>query len=1235
MAYSPPAATAPASWAGATWYLPPRTVALGWWGEVAVAGPAGIPAGQTAGGGTFVTQQQFARPAGMPTEGAGHTLVTHWYEYRPQRETANAAWLGVKAYAPPVDVFLASWERELPPVAARVLLAYGVGPQAVGNPRLNKSARALHQAGWLSGAAFGQASVWNFLTYVRAVGHGSQMIGSAYAQGGVKHVSAPGISAFLSGAAGVVNTTADQSVSPLGMGLLSIGGPIVSPRIIYAIGFAGRLGVPAVQRNPSPAGFDSYAPGRPGVMFKTRRVLPGGSEGFFPGFPRVADRARKVLHHSSTVISVFGDVSLRLTSANVLVQGIGSPELSLWGSVRSTRRYVQPPGMPLLAFFGAGVKNKTPSLAALGWAFPAFGLHSIGWRVRRINASGISSPPLHAHSPSLWQTPGIRPAGLPVIAVTDPVVGHGLRTVHPVGAEMSLHGGTIVGFRYRAVLLEGMAKEASLYGLLRLEHGVRGILVSGALQGDYGAPWVSRSPRIIELQGAAPPIDRSTPMVGGRRWIFPDGFDAARFGARIVPERQTMYPLGFAGVFGLAQAFNARIYLRPTGITTYQQPSQHWGWAAVRNKRQCVSVEYVPSSGLEPMPWSQWTAIANRNRSIGTAGAATARMGAPFVFNGARALLPTGLRQPTISGALLVADRIRPICMDGLEPPHITRWAVVTNNAAVLRATGLVFTLFGKASLESNRRVLTRAGAMDVLSPGNAFIAPRVRSIGFAQRYAIAPPRLPLPAVHLSTRYIDVPPGIGPKEVGRASLQIIWRGMIPRWTHRDYFGGPRLHNATPELHGRGWVAEELGHASVRLEWRPVFVIQGSASELFGRSRIADRRQRITPVGNELFRVGDKLNVSRTGVQPPSLQTIVVANSQIPQQYFIALDEQVPKPVLNQQVLYVQQPVSSTRWGSAVVESNGIRVEPGYWDILFGNAGVFLKVRRVTVGAFSEDLVYPPSKPRLSPHTIYAVVEAPAEAQANHPVNRPPHYINEHTGANPVGEIFGRPTATLQNRRVTAFGFAFANKALPLIFNRRQKITVSGILSMRMGLPTVPGAQWVGVEQDDECTLYGAPEIAIGLPHGARTVIVDGQSCALVGQQEVALQHRQLLASGLSSMAMGGPGDANPYAWQGLRIGPLMPTIPEGFAADIYGQSWVSLRVREVQGDGYDAFVSEYDHTAFAQRMRVRNMLDGRPARRFIQQQGRACSHVSVPSLRHGTHYIRPDGNSDQHRKGAF
>jgi hypothetical protein len=66
----------------------------------------------------------------------------------------------------------------------------------------------------------------------------------------------------------------------------------------------------------------------------------------------------------------------------------------------------------------------------------------------------------------------------------------------------------------------------------------------------------------------------------------------------------------------------------------------------------------------------------------------------------------------------------------------------------------------------------------------------------------------------------------------------------------------------------------------------------------------------------------------------------------------------------------------TEFGNTVVTANTIRVEPGYWEILMGTPSISNKNRRIFVSEFKD--VFQPSKPSLSPHTIYAGIVNPPQ-----------------------------------------------------------------------------------------------------------------------------------------------------------------------------------------------------------------------------------------------------------------
>lgn len=155
--------------------------------------------------------------------------------------------------------------------------------------------------------------------------------------------------------------------------------------------------------------------------------------------------------------------------------------------------------------------------------------------------------------------------------------------------------------------------------------------------------------------------------------------------------------------------------------------------------------------------------------------------------------------------------------------------------------------------------------------------------------------------------------------------------------------------------------------------------------------------------------------------------------------------------------------------------------------------------------------------------------------------------------------------------------------------------------------------------------------------GPQTVRATGFVATAFASDSASVDHlnRTLRAIGHDSAQLGTRRlNDNPYMWQGLRIGPLMPTIPASFKAELFGLTWISHRVREVAGEGFDAFLCEYDYQAFDKRMRVRRVGDGVIPRQLVHPSGFAAARVGTPNARPGVHYIRPDGNSDQSRKGV-
>jgi hypothetical protein len=1223
--YAPPTAHLDASWEGATTHTPAEVVEVAW--------------SRGAGGDQYVTRvtaedtsifgaAQASYPQFVSTDALDATVFgEHGLE---QVFIRNAAWYGSVRYVPP-SVLVDGWWTGVPEGG---VFPAGVVPGGIGRPNLANKAIPLNPGAMPSGLAIGAATIWNWRQHQPLQGFAAQLFGEAYVQGGVKFLSPAGVSASSTGAVTVINTRAEQSARGAGaIAPLELGQVSVSPRMLRPGGaFGTAFGIHRVQFPPRPLGWLSSTFGYAAIEYKTKAVLPGGVDAFSPGFPRVADWARRILHVASPVTSVFGDTALRLKNFRVQVPGIHSLEMSVWAEVRNRNRTVQVPGIALGVAGESSIQNKTPSFAPQGFDASKFGTHDVGFQVRSVRPAGLPPPAPAFGLPSMWQTPALKPLGTAPPAVPAPAVQNAVRYLDGTGGTaMASYGRPMVGYRYRHIAPGGV--EASGYGQPRLEHRDRTLLARSLAQTAYGTPLLTLARRFLSPVGIKPVEDGANHMVGGTRWLRPLGFGSTRWGTRIIPEAQVLFPLGFGGAFGWPRLENRHQHIRPDSIRLYAEPQQYFGLNRAFNLRQFVTMFYDVDSALNPPRWPQWTLIENRNKRMGVSGWDASKVPAPHIENNARVLLPAGMSAPALpewQKTGMVAFRIRPLHLDGLEPPYISSWANVRNAARVLKPAEINATLFGAAKAENRSREFSRIGGWDSAWCGYPFVAPRIRELTFEGRYTIVTPIVPLPWLQLHTRYIE-PAGIAPKEVGAASLSIRFNRITPRWTMVNYYGYPVVHNVTPELRQRGAAMDEWGNANARLQWRPV-VPDGTNMALIGKPIIADRRRTIAVPGANMLRIGDNLTVTKTGVPPLATQYLWLdsldpANRPDNGNGIAEPHAQVGMPSLQQHVVYLDGIDPEGYFGRPIVTANSIRVEPGIFELTAGEPVVSLRRRTIKPGELMARIE--PGKPRLSPHTIYAVMDAPTQAMVNHTATNL-HYVQSRVE-------FGLPKVESQHRGVAhkeGFGgMAFGRAEL---HSTRQYVAPSGTVMSRMGWPVFPGDTRLEFYTTISTMQMGWAAVSRPPYIGPQSLAAHGLAATLFAASKVEHRNRSVLASGHDSMAMGTKkADDTPFMWQRLRVGELVPNIPQGFSAEQFGDSWISNRVRQLPVEGFDAFVCEYDYRAFARRMRVRHAALEEPVRQMVLTGGFRSGAVGVPSSRHGAHFIRPDGNSDQHRKGAF
>ncbi|MFH7764600.1 hypothetical protein [Acinetobacter sp. BSP-28] len=1095
-------------------------------------------------------------------------------------------------------------------------------------------------SGFYAGA-FGAAKTYNLRQYVIHNGFNAAAFGTPYLIGGVKYVNPYGLYSLAFGMPKVINTKANQFVYPTGINAPSINGPLVSPRFLRTSGFIdskfGQALIYLKTRYVQAKGQEQSKYGTQWVSHNPRHLSVQGFESFNPGYPRIFDKAQKILLANSPKIvgGVFGDIAVKNTRRYINVKGEAHTAFSDWATVYSNRSFITPPSFNSALFGNTNIWNKTPSVFPGAFNASVFGSAMVADRIRKIQARGFSLLEINRFGQAVFaKSPELNPRSFNSMAFGQPWISNFKQYIASAGALSSLRMGNdiTVWFRYRNVSAQGFNSQA--INSPRIEHGSREILVRGFNAALLGQPTTWYRVRTI-APGSIYRDFETNHMVGGTQHIKPQGFVASLFGSRIIPEVQAVYGQGFNASI-IPETHKIELYKRWVQLkgfsTAGTADSLRYGTAQVWNRKQIIQQNYDPNDGLNPGSFGQWSAIENRNKKMGAIGFNAARFGITSIVNKARQIKPQS-NSYTAFGVLMIADRIRYLRLDGIENPPMSRWIIAFNAAAVLSVKGQPHTMWGNPNVINTRRQYRWVGAFDSMEFGKPMIDFRIRTLSIESRYGIAPKYIPIHKIELHTRYIE-PHGIENNAFGWNELSIHWTKVTPRWTHRDYFGEPRLRNVTPELRQRSINSMEFGQPALRLSFE-YYPLDGFNANVFGKADIAYRTKRIPISGFGTMAFG-QLKVTKTIAPPYSLQNIILdAVDGLPALGIEPPKHQVAIPGVKSNVIFASG-FNAVRFSEPHVQSNSIRVEPGIQELTIGTPHVSLRNRTISVPTMGDLLQIRDTRPRISPHTIYAVIEAPAQAKANHESYNL-HYVNSDGGTRPPGEVFGHARIELQHRKMSVFGFRNEVISVPNIFLRKHYVKPIGISSFRMGwhLLLDGSPQYAEQIESHNSQEFGRPSLHINY-YGPQSISCFGLSSLAFGSHRIELFNRTVNASGFEATMMGTrrQGDTL-YKPQGLYIGYPAPTIPNGFNAERFGQAWVSHRVRQVDVEGFESYTSEMDISNFKGRLKV--ILAKQPSVITTQEIKPVSINQPVFGLPNAwlkVHYIRPDGNSDQYRKGG-
>lgn len=1119
-----------------------------------------------------------------------------------------------------------------------VLSPVGFDSSVIDKPNVINGARGVVATG-IASPIFSKPLIYNLKQLVTLTGYVQSSYGSAYVKGGIKYALPTGIYSTVFGIPETV-----KYIKPTGIDSLNMPAPSVSPRMVRPLGVISlavgspNIRIPAIQ----PKGMAHSSYGTPTVWYHTRSLGTTGFNSFDTGYPKVFDPTQFIQQSAFNRTAVFGDIYAK--NHLTLISGAGEindSTVSQWSVIENTGRPLKARGFISQAFGNQSIRNKSPSIFFHGLPAPIFYAPSISYGVNTIAPTGFDR--LGLGDPKFTKTPQLFPLGFIAAQFGQQWVSNHTRTIENSSKDHSVVSKPTVWFRFRYAAISSW--QSSKFGdKSSVTHGVREMIGHGFSVQAYGNAWLSYAVRLIEPKSITTK-QLSNHYVGRHQEIKPFGFIATQFGTRIIPESLSVYPLGFTGTFGLTTAYLQTQHIKPKGyMSAGEQAAFRWGRQIVYNAVQYITQNYAGDSGLVPPKWSDWTVIENRNKTIGAIGTLMQKFGYSQIDNHARLIEPKGLIA-TGFDKNLIAYRIRQLPLQGIEPPYMSDWLIVHNGARVIAPVGANHTAIGNADLINTRRYYRSVGRIESQEFGTSMIAYRIRTIDIEKRYSIAPPIIRMPTVDLHTRYVEFN-GYETAKYGLASLSIHFRIITPRWTHNEKSGSPALRNVTPELLTRGHDSQEYGNTSIRTQWRDVYA-QGDNTSSIGLIKISDTKQHIQVRGFLDSLASQKHIVTKTGSAPYSVQNIWLHDedgSSQGQGYGIA-PPRMTNPTLNQNVLYPISDKVSSRFGVQFVWSNNLTVDGGIGVVedAVPSPNVRNKDNIISVTSQKIESQIAFGKPRLSPHTIYAVVEAPAQAIKNHRADNGGglHYVGgyengRHTVGAQFGKAFiessirtikpywifdpysltGRPTATLVRRVVEPNGIRLGRFGVPSIpFSPQQIELYEGIYDSSINKPLITRPPYTGPQQIKPIGLYS-------------TVFGKTYSDNFI---------RVLTAIGKSSLSMGlsKPND-KPFMWQGLRIGEHVPLIIGGDDMSRHGLTWISLRVRGIEANGFNAFVSEYTLSSFNERMNVSNADKKLPVKLTIQPAAIAPNNnIGYQDVKLGQHYIRPDGNSDQFRKGGY
>ncbi|HGN3879860.1 TPA: hypothetical protein ACKSX6_000431 [Neisseria gonorrhoeae] len=736
--------------------------------------------------------------------------------------------------------------------------------------------------------------------------------------------------------------------------------------------------------------------------------------------------------------------------------------------------------------------------------------------------------------------------------------------------------------------------------------------------------------------------------------IRPKGWDSAAYLTRIVPPGQAVRAAGGMRVrvsFGVSSVRQSVLRVSARGIPPWVN-----NWAHVlRNVRQYVR----PSDQVQEQIVGTAFGAAypyNRDRAVRPGRFAAVRWGYTLLLLAGERVVPATLPPPK-PGMPSVTDRVRYAEPSGRDGAVIPTGAAVRTNGQALLPPGADMAVHTRgAHVWKNRRFLRRLRGIAGEAYGTAFAAYAVRHIfqdDGSLSFMIRPPDMRMPSVGMLKRYVPVR-GTGSAAFGTGVFRIRRNMIAPSWPPDDGgrdFGSAYLkkRNAEAYPHGFGGFAFSDG-AAVQYRVRTLGA-ETFNRHTFGRLTWIGRRVRFIGTGGiGTVRVPDGHDVWTDGTPPFGTKLIL-------------LDAR-----------YSEDGASSgsgngwdsVRFGGTGLTDMSVRDAGGFAPSLFStgtrffNNGILVRQgipvgtagwcavshRHRPVVAKGWRMNFAPGRPRVTPHTVWVMYSPPPKAAENNGGGAGYRAPSE-------GIRTGYPRIVFNSGRVGQYAAYPQYRAGKVsgycrIENTRQSVRAKGVFRFRAGWNTFyPYTQYAELFEQWDDMAFGVLKAGFPEVFDLR-IAAAGVRLAGFGGQAVRNRNQDVRPSGADMPEMGkSRRNDTPFMWQGLRVGEGIPTAIGGgdmLRFGYYGS--VSYRNRTVRADGMDMFASEGGARRFDDRMTVRRASGMPPDNRVKKngENGKPVQFVGVPpfgfapfgrcGIGNKVRFIRPDGYSDQFRKGA-